>query len=236
MKLRMILLIVMLVGASVFWFHSYRQRRVNKILVKGPVEAVAHPKSASPGAPQTSHTKPSDFFGADAKTNGLDSAFERNDPILLVASLKTIDPNKLGAGKMSLLGCALILHRPLLFKTLLDYGANPNEVAMGGNTSVHMACTTPDVAYLRLVLDAHGSVTSPNEKLNTPLHIAAGNGLAEAVAILLSRPEIDLDARNRIGLTAAQLASKTGHPEIARLIDDSARARSAHSTATSATK
>lgn len=50
----------------------------------------------------------------------------------------------------------------------------------------------------------------------TPLMLAAMAGRSEAVAELL--PVSDLGARDRVGLTAAGIASRHAHPEIARQI------------------
>lgn len=54
---------------------------------------------------------------------------------------------------------------------------------------------------------------------NTPLHVAALNGQAEIVTLLLEQPGIDKTLTNNAGKTAADLAREKGFAEIAQLLN-----------------
>jgi ankyrin repeat protein len=64
--------------------------------------------------------------------------------------------------------------------------------------------------------------TNPNPAPNrddSPLHIAAERGSAELVEMLI-RLGADVDAKNKNGLTAAQMAEKKGHQQVHQMLEN----------------
>ena len=87
----------------------------------------------------------------------------------------------------------------------------------------------PSVIELVLNKDKDGLVSALNNKEininepypdngNTPLHIAAWNGYAEIVQLLLTAPAIDKTLKNKSGQTALDLAKQNNHTDIVRLL------------------
>lgn len=89
----------------------------------------------------------------------------------------------------------------------------------------------PSVIELVLNKDKDGLVSALNNKEininepypdngNTPLHIAAWNGYAEIVQLLLTAPAIDKTLKNKSGQTALDLAKQNNHTEIVQLLQE----------------
>lgn len=87
----------------------------------------------------------------------------------------------------------------------------------------------PSVIELVLNKDKDGLVSALNNKEininepypdngNTPLHIAAWNGYAEIVQLLLTAPAIDKTLKNKSGQTALDLAKQNNHTDTVRLL------------------
>jgi ankyrin repeat protein len=52
---------------------------------------------------------------------------------------------------------------------------------------------------------------------NTALHLAAGKGYHEVVCLLLARPNIELNAPNKEGLTPLHIAVESGFIKVVRV-------------------
>ncbi len=76
------------------------------------------------------------------------------------------------------------------------------------------AARTGDADKLLDLLDAGVLVNQPNARGDTLLTVAAYNGQPKAVAVLLKQKKIDVDAKNKLGLTAVAGAAFKGHAEI----------------------
>lgn len=61
-------------------------------------------------------------------------------------------------------------------------------------------------------------VNGPNARGDTLLTVAAYAGQMPAVRVTLARPGVEVDARNKMGLTALAAAGFKGHVEIAQLL------------------
>ena len=82
------------------------------------------------------------------------------------------------------------------------------------------AIITGDLDLVRTALQEHPEQlnTAYAQNGNTPLHVAALNGKAEIVKLLLSQPGIDKTIKNNNGQTAAELAQEKGFAEISGLL------------------
>lgn len=95
------------------------------------------------------------------------------------------------------LQAAFVCDNPVIFEDLLEYGADPDVQLSCGCRIVHHAVReSPDLNFLRILIeyDVEGEYT--DSRGNTPLHIAVSNNRMEAVAMLLQdgvNPDITND-------------------------------------------
>jgi ankyrin repeat protein len=90
------------------------------------------------------------------------------------------------------------------------------EVAAKLREIAFQAARDGDLKTLAAYLDADRPINEPNSRGDTLLIVAAYNGQEEAVAALLARPKVEVDARNKMGLTALAGAAFKGHAGIAK--------------------
>ncbi len=111
---------------------------------------------------------------------------------------------------------AAFFGRPPVVRLLLDRGADPNTWATGGLRvqPLHSAVAGGDEAVAAMLVEAGADVNAAQDGGYTPLMGAAQNGLAATVALLLAEGA-DPKALNEDVLTAADLAERAGHAEIA---------------------
>jgi ankyrin repeat protein len=107
-----------------------------------------------------------------------------------------------------------------LVVALLAAGADANVQNSCGETSVWWgACKSTD-DILQLLLDGGGSVNEPSKNGQTPLMALVRRNEGDSAArlrVLLSRPELGLDAKCE-GKTAEEWAQEKGHPDLAQAI------------------
>ncbi|KAG2670244.1 hypothetical protein I3843_14G074700 [Carya illinoinensis] len=91
-----------------------------------------------------------------------------------------------------------------------------------GQTAVHMAVKAQrnEVVVEELIRADPCSVNMVDNKGNTALHIATRKGRAQIVKIILGHRETDTQAVNKAGETALDTAEKTGHSEIAAILQE----------------
>ena len=75
--------------------------------------------------------------------------------------------------------------KPELIAMLLEAGADPNIPDEGGDTALHKAAATGDIAVVKLLLDAQADINALTVWRYTPLTIAIFNEAEEVVALLL---------------------------------------------------
>jgi uncharacterized protein len=123
------------------------------------------------------------------------------------------------ADGFSALHLAAFFGRPAVARLLLDRGADPNPWATGDLyvQPLHSAVAGGHEAVAEMLIHGGADVDAPQRHGYTPLMGAAQNGLAATVQLLLARGA-DPVARNDDVLTAAELADRSGHPEIAATI------------------
>ena len=82
-----------------------------------------------------------------------------------------------------------------------------------------LACLENNIERMKRAL-AGGA--NPNKKLNKQghkaLHVAAGKGYQEMVALLLQQPDIELNIRDKEGDTPLHIAAHYGHQEVVLLL------------------
>ena len=119
----------------------------------------------------------------------------------------------------SALHLAAFFGRPEVARLLLARGADPNLWATGGLhvQPLHSAVAGGHQAVAEMLIEAGAEVGSVQDGGFTPLMGAAQNGLAATVALLLAHGA-DPKAYDQDIRTAADLADRAGHPEVAATI------------------
>jgi ankyrin repeat protein len=114
---------------------------------------------------------------------------------------------------------AAFFRRPAAVRLLLDRGADPNGWATGDQRvePLHSAVAGGDETIAAMLVEAGADVNARQVHDFTPLMGAARNGMAGTIDLLLDRGA-DPKAYNDDILTAADLAERAGHPEIAARI------------------
>jgi len=102
---------------------------------------------------------------------------------------------------------------------LLASGANPGaETRIGRHTPLHVAARAGHPAVVRLLVDAHASISATTTTGAAPLHFAAASGSSEAVSILLDRGA-DVNAREpQWGQTPLMFAAASGRTEVVKVL------------------
>ncbi|KAE8732659.1 Ankyrin repeat-containing protein [Hibiscus syriacus] len=89
-----------------------------------------------------------------------------------------------------------------------------------GQTALHMAVKGQNLVVVEVLISVNPSlmINMVDTKGNTCLHIATRKGRAQIVKLLLGFQETDTTAVNKSGETAFDTAEKTGHLEIASML------------------
>lgn len=114
---------------------------------------------------------------------------------------------------------AAFFGRPEVARLLLVRGADPSPWATGRLhvQPLHSAVAGGHEAVAEMLIQAGADVNTAQDGGYTPLMGAAQNGLAETVALLLERGA-DPKAYDQDIRTAAELAERAGHPDVAATI------------------
>ncbi len=86
--------------------------------------------------------------------------------------------------------------------------------------SAFAAARSNDLGLIAGFLAAGYSPNTPNGRRDTLLSVAAYHGSLDVVARLIAEPEIELEGRNRLGLTALAAAAFKGHDEVLEALLD----------------
>ena len=89
------------------------------------------------------------------------------------------------------------------------------------STSLRLASLLNQADRVRALIDDHGASVNKTDwwRRRTALHLAAATRHAEALKVLVQHPSCDFSITDDYGDTAACLASRRGHNDIAALID-----------------
>lgn len=112
-------------------------------------------------------------------------------------------------------------HAPVV-QTLLTENADPNLVCDRGSSSLHRAIAFERIDVARTLLDhpdTNVNIVDSSRGDQTPLMLAAGLSLREIVAILVNKPELDINLQGgESQTTALHCAVESGSARNARMI------------------
>lgn len=102
-------------------------------------------------------------------------------------------------------------------KSLIESGANLNDVDRYGWTALNYALAAQDSSKVRLLVNSGADVNTKDRRGITPLMWAALSGRTEMVKLLLSKGA-ELNAESRNGATALSFAAAKGHDGAAKFL------------------
>lgn len=94
------------------------------------------------------------------------------------------------------------------------------DVEYEGLTPLQYAITRKHTDIVQILINRHVGVNAKSTSGTTALHMAVSCGYKDVVAMLLKYPYIDLDIKDKQGLTAIELASSQDNLEIYALFTD----------------
>lgn len=124
-------------------------------------------------------------------------------------------------GYTPLIRACIFGHADIVELLLKDSRVNINEGDKYERTAFSYACESGQVDIVKLMLaDDKIDVNKANNRGWTPLMKACGNGNIEIVQyILASGKEVNINAKNMVGKTAANLAKKANKSSIGKLLE-----------------
>jgi ankyrin repeat protein len=140
--------------------------------------------------------------------------------LLSQAGVKVDVPN--AQGETALMMAAIKGHMPLV-KRLIERGAAINKP---GWTALHYAASYPEPLardIVALLLEHHAYIDTESPNGTTPLMMAARYGHISAAKLLLEEGA-DVQAKNKLGLTALDFAQSASRPDMAEAIVQKVRA------------
>ncbi len=100
----------------------------------------------------------------------------------------------------------------LLTLLALSLAQKPNATEL--QMAAFQAARTGDADKLKEAFATGYSVNEANARGDTLLTVAAYNGQPKAVAVILKQPKVDVEAKNKLGLTAMAAAAFKGHADV----------------------
>ena len=112
---------------------------------------------------------------------------------------------------------AVRLNDIVLVKSLIDGGADVNELDSLGETPLHVAAMRGYRGIASLLLENGANLNAGDVRGLTPVHMAAWRGNRDMVDLLLNHGA-DMNARDKDGLTPMHTAALDGRKEIVALL------------------
>jgi ankyrin repeat protein len=155
---------------------------------------------------------PSSSDGANGTSSETPNAGEATDESVAPIEGRSADG-------FTALHLAAFFGRPEVTRLLLERGADPNPWASGDLyvQPLHSAVAGGHAEVAAMLIHGGADIDAAQRHGYTPLMGAAQNGMAATVQLLLARGA-DPSARNDDVLTAAELADRAGHAEVAATI------------------
>ena len=114
---------------------------------------------------------------------------------------------------------AMLENRWVDVNTLLNNGADPNEVGLMGKNALHVAVIMcDDRGVFQRILEGINDINAVDNEGNTALIIAAMRGYVLMVTDILKKPHININLRNNAGHTALDCANLENHQHIVGLL------------------
>ena len=110
------------------------------------------------------------------------------------------------------------IEQPTLVSHLINHGADVNQPSVDGNTPLIQAVFSGLDGIVLAILQHGCQINEQNLDGYSALMYAAAQGRGDYVK-LLTKYGADKTLKSKVGLTAASIAKKNGHPEVATLID-----------------
>ena len=165
-------------------------------------------------------------FAQTKATLDLFKGIEKNNINLVNAALRAGgDPDGGNRGSVSSTNTAFLkavsMDRLAIVKLLLDNGANidqkmPPNLYNSHYTGLMIAVKDQQTAMVKLLLSRGADVNAESLLGRTALHIGAFNNSVEEVKLLLTRPDINVNARP--SLCALFVAARQNHYAIVRML------------------
>ena len=116
-------------------------------------------------------------------------------------------------------GSTPIHHAPNaeIAQLLIDNGANVHFKDKNGYSPLHNAVKAGRLDVAKLLIAKRAFVTTINNQGTSLLHEAANNNQKEMIELLIAQG-VNIDAKDRAGMTPAGVAEKAGHHEIAEFL------------------
>ena len=104
-------------------------------------------------------------------------------------------------------------------KEFLDKGMSANLPDKSGRPIIFIPVEAKNAAAVQLLLKHAAAVAVQDKKTHsTPLHIAATNGCADIIKLLVDAEGCDLNAQDKSGDTALHLSCARGHLDVVRIL------------------
>lgn len=146
---------------------------------------------------------------------------KENIPLAAMLVKKGADPSLANKDGDIPLYQAVSKDHAVLAGVLLHRSSSPDDDANWqtpvGETLLNIAVSHQNISLVRVLADAGADVNAMDYLENTPMHMAAERGMAEAVNILLTH-DAYADLPNIMGTTPIMAAAQNGHTEIAALL------------------
>lgn len=141
---------------------------------------------------------------------------DTNNAVELIKHDKSVVSKENDKGRTPLV-VAVIYSREELIRSILEAGADPNQVSTDGSTALTEAAYKGILSIIELMLKYGAKVDLPQKQGWTPVLFAVNQNNYPATKLLIKN-SANVNKKNDKGATPLQLASMNGHTAITRLL------------------